>query len=40
MQGAAEGRMYAAAEEIHAKAEHFHFKLVLLNTLTHKLLKG
>lgn len=36
VQGTAEGGVHAAAEEIHAKALHFHFKYVLLNTLTHR----
>ncbi len=40
MQGTAEGRIYAAAEEIHAEAQHFHFKWVLLNTLTHRTFGG
>lgn len=26
MQGTAEGRIYAVAEEIHAKSHNFHFK--------------
>lgn len=40
MQGSAEGRLYAVAEEIHAKAQHFHFKYILLNTLTHQTFGG
>lgn len=40
IQGTAEGRIYAVAEEIHAKTQHFHFKQGLLNTLTHQTFGG
>lgn len=38
--GAAEGGVHAVAEEINAKTLHFHFKYVLLKTLTHQTFGG
>lgn len=40
MQEAAEGGVCAAAEEIFKNRPHFHFKYVLLKTLTHRTFGG